>query len=55
MVFIVPKDSISAFIFPKDVGDTQVFVTTADEITENALKGEERRKTGKRKVCSVSK
>jgi len=55
MVFVVPKDSIRAFIFPKDLGDTQVFLTTADKITEDALKGEERRKTGKRKVCSVSK
>ena len=51
IVFVVPKDSISAFIFPKDLGDTQVFLTTADEITENALRNLRR----KRKVCSVSK
>ena len=55
MVFVVPKDSIKTFIFPKDLGDTQVFLTTADEITEDALTGEERPKTVKRKVCSVSK
>ena len=54
MVFVVPYNSISEFTFPNDLGNVQLFLTTADEISKGTLMAL-RPITKKRKVSSVLK
>jgi hypothetical protein len=53
IVFVVPQEGIRDFQFPKDLGDAQMFLTTPDCITKNAL--EALRPSTKKRKSSDSK
>jgi hypothetical protein len=53
IVFVVPQEGIRGFQFPKDLGDAQLFLTTPDFITKNAL--EALRSSTKKRKSSDSK